>query len=199
MNPRIMPIFAVLMPLTVMSQSSSQNYTLAETLLDPQGSHALQSVQYYDGFGRPSVSVSKGVSPSGAGVYSLREYDGLGRESDNWLPVASGSSLDYVSAQALKSLSSSFYSDSRAYTHSDYDSRSRVVMKQGAGESWWNGSHAQQKSYRLNNQGEVKKYTAPCDGSYSLLQSGFYNKEVLTVEEAADEDGKSVLSYKDIL
>lgn len=47
-------------------------------------------IQYYDYFGNPTVKVDHGLSPFGNDLFTLQDYDGLGRASDLWLPVTKG-------------------------------------------------------------------------------------------------------------
>lgn len=44
-------------------------------------------IQYYDRFGNPTVKVQHGFSAYGDDLFTLQEYDGIGRESNLWLPV----------------------------------------------------------------------------------------------------------------
>lgn len=55
------------------AQQSNENYIRTRTMLDASGSKYIESVQYFDGLGRPTVLVQKGVTPSGDNLISLQE------------------------------------------------------------------------------------------------------------------------------
>ena len=97
------------------AQESSRNYVLTRTYLTESGTpgvmdKALTTVQYYDGFGRPSQLVQKSVTPSGADLVSLTEYDGWVREYRQWLhvPVANNNGV-YV--QDITNVATTYYND----------------------------------------------------------------------------------------
>ena len=56
----IMAVVAVLMlsPCLVQAQDTSRNFVRTVTMLNAGGTDSLQAVQYYNGFGRPTVSVA---------------------------------------------------------------------------------------------------------------------------------------------
>ena len=95
---------------------------MTETMLDASGNKKITSVQYYDGLGRPSLAVQNGINNSSSvSNYTLQEYDGCGRESKSWLPIA-GNGLGYN-----PNITSSA-SDSKAYSQTTYDALGRPVF-----------------------------------------------------------------------
>ena len=74
-------------PTVLLAQSGGRNYIVSETMLNASGSQSIRSVQYYDAYGRPRILASGGASPSGKYLYTMAEYDSLGRESRTWLPA----------------------------------------------------------------------------------------------------------------
>ncbi|MCS3284080.1 DUF6443 domain-containing protein [Bacteroides salyersiae] len=77
----------------VLSQDDTQNYIRTRVMLDENASKYTETVQYYDGLGRPYLNVQKNITPSGANLSTLREYDALGRESKTWLPYVNSPGL----------------------------------------------------------------------------------------------------------
>ena len=96
----ILLILSILDWKPVLSQDDNQNYIRTRVMLDENASRYLETVQYYDGLGRPYLNVQKNITPSGANLSTLREYDALGRESKTWLPYVN--SLDYLSPEDIK-------------------------------------------------------------------------------------------------
>lgn len=132
----ILLILSILDWKPVFSQDDNQNYIRTRVMLDENASRYLETVQYYDGLGRPYLNVQKNITPSGANLSTLREYDALGRESKTWLPYVN--SLDYLSPEDIKKkISTTYGGDPRAFNESVYEASplNRVVRQYGAGSS----------------------------------------------------------------
>ena len=69
------------------SPSSNQNYVHTKTMTDDSGTKFLETVQYYDGLGRPMQTVQFGITPDFADLVTYQEYDAYGRDSTAWIPV----------------------------------------------------------------------------------------------------------------
>lgn len=70
--------------------SSTENYIYTKVhLSDPaeQTQKQIETVQYFDGLGRPKQAVSVKASPAGKDVVTHTEYDGFGRQVKDFLPV----------------------------------------------------------------------------------------------------------------
>lgn len=153
----------------------------------------IETIQYYDGLGRPFINVQKRVTPNHSNLMSLQEYDELGRESKSWLPLAIAS--DYVTPDAFKnSISDSYNGDSRPFNEPIYEASplNRIVKQYGAGYEWVN--HPVSTSYMTNtSSGELccKLYSVNSFGT--LDQNGNYGPGELYVTQVTDEDGN--LSY----
>ena len=177
------------------SQTSSQNYVKSETMLDSLGQRRQTTVQYYDGLGRPTQSVTNALGGNGTYMATLKELDALDRETRSWLPQAVPSA-DYVSPNDF--INSASASGTYPYADNTYDALDRLVQSCGAGAEWHTAGKSANKVYSTNSLNEVRKYSAPLEKN-SLADKGYYAAGTLEVEETTDEDGKSLKVYKDFL
>ena len=176
--------------------SSGQSYVRTETSFVTDGSWKAISTQYYDGIGRESSQVTNGIGLSGKYVYSLKEYDVKGRLSSLWQPAVGSTESEALSSSALSSLSVSTYGDNSPYTAFQYDALNRLTSTRIPGEAWLSADKKSRKRYDSNKPNSVKRYTAPIDNA-SLVISGYYSKNVLSLDESIDEDGKTLQIFKD--
>ncbi len=177
------------------AQTSSQNYVKSETMLDSLGVRRQTTVQYYDGLGRPTQSVTNALGGNGTFMATLKELDALDRETRSWLPQ-SVPSADYVSPSTF--IESASAAETYPYAENTYDALDRLVQSCGAGAEWHTAGKSAGKVYSTNKQNEVRKYSAPLEKN-SLTSDGYYAAGTLEVEETTDEDGKSLKVYKDFL
>ena len=177
------------------AQTSSQNYVKSETMLDSLGQRRQTIVQYYDGLGRPTQSVTNALGGNGTYMATLKELDALDRETLSWLPQAVPSA-DYVSPNDF--INSASASGTYPYADNTYDALDRLVQSCGAGAEWHTAGKSANKVYSTNSLNEVRKYSVPLEKN-SLADKGYYAAGTLEVEETTDEDGKSLKVYKDFL
>ncbi len=177
------------------AQTTGQNYVKSETMLDSLGQRRQTTVQYYDGLGRPTQSVTNALGGNGTYMATLKELDALDRETRSWLPQAVPSA-DYVSPSTF--INSASASGTYPYADNTYDALDRLVQSCGAGAEWHTAGKSANKVYSTNRQNEVRKYSAPLEKN-SLADKGYYAAGTLEVEETIDEDGKSLKVYKDFL
>lgn len=181
------------------SQDNSKNYIRTRVMLDENASNYLETVQYYDGLGRPYLNVQKNITPSGANLSTLQEYDGLGRESKTYLPYEN--SLEYLSPQDIKkNISVTYGGDSRPFSESVYEASplNRVTKVYGPGGAW--SAHPVSTDYETNTTSGVlvcKLYKVSSTGS--LMQNGNYDSGTLYVNKVTDEDGNITYSFVDML
>ncbi|MGJ1448160.1 DUF6443 domain-containing protein, partial [Sphingobacterium spiritivorum] len=92
-------------PVLQTQPSGNQNYILTRTfrkagvtLANLSQSRTVeeenQSIQYFDGLGRPLQSIQVMASPTHKDIVQHTEYDGFGRESKKYLPYAASGSMD---------------------------------------------------------------------------------------------------------
>lgn len=180
------------------SQDSNQNYIRTRVMLDEGASKYLETIQYYDGLGRPYLNVQKNITPSGGNLTTLQEYDGLGRESKTWLPYVN--SLDYLSPENIKkNISAAYGGDPRTFNESVYEASplNRITKQYGSGDSW--STHPISTDYLTNAATGVlacKQYEI--NAAESLVQSSNYTAGTLYVNKIADEDGNLSYSFVDM-
>ncbi len=164
--------------------------------------NALRTVRYYDGWGRPQQIVQKGITPSGGDLVSLVEYDWMGRDSRQWLPIPSpGNNGDFALEEELKEESHSFYNDAHPFSEPVYESsfRSRIMASYGPGNDWRQNDKKVQLDYVSNtSQGilSCKKYRMTGETSFEL--TGTYPENTMYVQTEADEDGNTSYVFKDM-
>lgn len=181
------------------TQNVNQNYVRIRVMLDESGERALETIQYYDGLGRPSLSVQKGATPSGSNLVGLQEYDAQGRESKSWLPVVSGA--DYLTATDFKSTASGYYgTGERPYNSNEYEASplNRVLKTYGPGVAW--SDHPVSADYLVNTaSGDLNCKNYVVSESGTLVDSGYYPSGELYVLKSTNEDNSVSYVFTDKL
>lgn len=177
------------------SYTNGQNYILTRNYTDVNAGAALDQIQYFDALGRPVQTVQKAITPNSADLITYIEYDSVGREIKQWLPIVS-SGGGFVNINSFTSGSSLYNNDSHAYTETHYEASplNRVDWRQGPGSAWQN--HPVGTSYGTNVSSDVKYFTV---SGTSLQNSGYYGAAALYKTTITDEDGKPTIEYKDKL
>ncbi|WP_233428952.1 DUF6443 domain-containing protein, partial [Xylanibacter ruminicola] len=168
-----------------MAQSTDQNYVKTETVLNSSGS-TVKSVQYYNGLGYPTVSVST-TGDGGQTSYSAITYDALGREERKYAPVSIGSSIGYDTPTGIS------YGDNTPYGRTQYDALDRPVSVTTPGSAF--ASSPATIAYAANAANEVIRYGV---SGNSLVQDGYYPATTLTKDTHTDADGKKVETFKNL-
>ena len=189
---RIRHILSILsfVPAMTLAQSATENYVKTETMLDANSNNNMTSVQYYNGLGYPTVSVST-TGDGGQTAYSLVTYDGLGRESRKYVPVSTDNSILYKAPGTI----ATSYSDNTPYSQTLYDALDRPVSVTTPGAAF--ASRPATIAYAANAANEVICYGV--SSSNSLTQNGYYPAGSLAKETTTDPDGKKTETFKDLL
>ena len=195
-------LFTLLMiPSIAQGQTSNHNYISSKVLLNSTGTKMVKSVQYYDGFGRPDVLATGGISPSGKYVYSLTEYDSLGHESRSWLPAVGTDAPYFIEAGNMATQSQQTYGgDQYAFSQTTYDALGRPTFSTTPGELWHQNSKGVKTEYRTNlSDDHVIKYvmTSAANGTFS--EQGYHTPATLTSVKTTDEDGRTIEVFKDFM
>ena len=175
------------------AQMNLENSILTVELLDGQATDSIKAVQYFDGLGRLEESVTGGASPVGSYLHNRNVYDALGREIQEWLPVASGT-INMLGKQTFINESYSWYADSISCINKRYDGLGRVVEYNRPGTAW--KDRPQVTAYTTNAGNEVKRYAV--EGDVPVLK-GYYPSGTLSLTTTFDEELKTVSIYRDLL
>ena len=183
---------------TAGAQDAAQNYVLRRTMLNEAGTGSMDNVTYYDGLGRPSLHVGLGAAPDGKNLLTLQEYDGAGRESATWLPVALAD--DCPTATAIQSAAKSAYSDNLPYAKTVYEASplNRVSQQYGPGAAWHNGHPV--RTERMTNGTTLPLsclHYKVNTSSGALTENGNYAAGELYVQKSTDEDGNVAYTFTD--
>ncbi|MBL1223236.1 RHS repeat-associated core domain-containing protein [Chryseobacterium sp. L7] len=200
-------------PITVDYSSTipnTENYIYTRQYLVPtevsNGSlQQIQSVQFFDGLGRPKQSVSIKSTPTGKDLVTHIPYDGFGRQVDSWLPVPMSSQNGNIQT-GVESSTNTYYqangiNDSYPFSHKNLENSplDRILSQKNPGTDWQNKPVV--FGYDTNTADEVKKYTTVTswvDGATSsvLSISGNYGASQLYKNTVADEDGNKTIEFK---
>lgn len=188
----VLCLLCCLQPLS--AQDSGRNYIRVRTMLDSTGVRRQDAIRYFDGLGRPYLSVEKNQSPSGGNLATLLEYDNRGNESINWLPGVV--KADYIAPSLLKdSLALLYQGDSRPYEETAYEPSllSKVSRIYRPGAAWQ--EHPARVEYYVNCDSfplSCTNYSISADGS---LTSSPANECKYKVEKSVDEDGGTIYTF----
>ncbi|HCA07162.1 DUF6443 domain-containing protein [Chryseobacterium sp.] len=191
--------------------SNTENYVYTRQYLVPtevsDGSlQQIQSVQFFDGLGRPKQSVSIKSTPTGKDMVTHIPYDGFGRQVDSWLPVPMASQSGNIQTGVEGAVNAYYQSnginDSFPFSHKNLENSplDRILSQKNPGTDWQNKPVV--FGYETNTAGEVKKYTTTvtnwADGmtSSELLLSGTYGDAQLYKNTVTDEDNNKTIEFK---
>ena len=102
------------------------NYVKTVRMLDSLQNNSITTYQFYDGWGRSSLSATDGLGMSGNYAYTLQSYDAAGNVSRQWLPVTGTSSIQLPTTSNVSSMSSSQYGDNCGYSCFGYDAHVKI-------------------------------------------------------------------------
>ncbi|MDR4890959.1 MULTISPECIES: DUF6443 domain-containing protein [unclassified Chryseobacterium] len=203
MKKILIPIGILIIGTAQAQLTSTENYVYSKTYLsDPTLANVKSSetVQYFDGLGRPKQIVNVKASPLGKDVVTPIVYDGFGRQVLDYLPVPQGGTLSGgIVANPLANVSSTPYSTEKIYSEKILEKSplDRVLGQKQVGNAWDN--KPVQFGYQANVTGEVKKYTATfnyANFESKLLVSGSYGTGELYKNTVTDEDGNQTIEFK---
>ena len=170
---------------------------------DDTGTSYSDKINYFDGLGRPVETVLREASPLRKDILSLQEYDGVGRESNAWLPVPAGNGTGaYMEPTSFKPAATAFYSDSAPYSHPVYEPSplNRVTERYAPGEAWRMAERPVKTDYLTNTSSgacSCALYSVASDNS--LKRNGYYAACELFVTQTTDEDGHTGYTFTDKL
>ncbi|CAM3182518.1 RHS repeat-associated core domain-containing protein [Chryseobacterium flavum] len=179
----------------------SKTYLSDPTLVNPRVS---ETVQYFDGLGRPKQVVNVKASPLGRDVVTHIEYDPFGRQVKDYLPVPQSGTLNgaIVPNPLANATQSALYGSEKIYAEKDLENSplDRIQQQIQVGNAW--SSKPVKFTYETNVANEVKKFIATAVWSNSTTASsisstvGYYPASLLYKNTVTDEDGNKTIEFK---
>ncbi|SDJ11956.1 DUF6443 domain-containing protein [Chryseobacterium jejuense] len=206
MKKIIIPIGMLLMSHSVDAQlTQGENYIQSKTYLDYNGATATktsETVQYFDGLGRPKQVVNVKASPLGRDVATHIEYDQFGRQLKDYLPVPQGGTLNgAIVPNPLSNAAGTPYGSEKIYSEKIVENSplNRIQQQIQVGNDW--STKPIKFDYAANETGEVIKYTTTTTWENNATKStidhgGTYNMGQLYKNTVTDEDGNQTIEFK---
>jgi hypothetical protein len=213
MKKILIPIGALLVSGLAYSQttgpSSTENYVQSRTYLEPvttSSSTARQeeTVQYFDGLGRPKQVVNVKASPTGKDVVTHIEYDGFGRQVLDFLPVPQqGTQNGAIYTSPLSNATqTTLYGSEKIYAEKVLENSplDRILQQKHVGTAW--NDKPVQFGYDANTTDDaVKKYVTVTTWENGATKSGIsqsinYGNAQLYKNTVTDEDGNVTIQFK---
>ncbi|MDW9378607.1 DUF6443 domain-containing protein [Chryseobacterium sp. JV558] len=203
MKKILIPIGILIIGTTQGQLTNTENYVYSKTYLsDPTLANVKisETVQYFDGLGRPKQIVNVKESPLGKDVVTPIKYDAFGRQVQDYLPIPQGGTLNgAITLDPLSNVSSTPYGTEKIYSEKILENSplDRILSQKQVGTAWDN--KPVQFGYDANADGEVKKFTATftyTNFESKLILSGSYGIGQLYKNTVTDEDGNSTIEFK---
>ncbi|REC70163.1 RHS repeat-associated core domain-containing protein, partial [Chryseobacterium elymi] len=125
--------------------STTENYVYSKTYLsDPALStpKTSETVQYFDGLGRPKQVVNIKASPLGRDVVTHIEYDGFGRQVKDFLPVPQSGTQNgaIVPGPLTNATQPGIYGSEKIYAEKVLENSplDRILEQKQVGNDWIN-------------------------------------------------------------
>jgi len=202
-----------------------QNYIVTNTILKNNVVGSLdvsslsvddltQTVQYFDGIGRPLQTIVTQGSPLKKDIVQPVQYDIIGREANRYLPYASSENNGQFKVNAISD-QYGFYqagglvaTDTQPYSITTFESSpiNRAKTQTGPGVAW--SGHAAGNDYLVNSSIAENVIAWRISGSTKLPirmpvttgyveTGGFYATGQLTIKSTSDENGNETREYTD--
>ncbi|WP_223607293.1 DUF6443 domain-containing protein [Chryseobacterium sp. OSA05B] len=145
MKKIIIPIGALLMAHSVHAQlTQGENYVYSKSYLDynatGQPTKTAETVQYFDGLGRPKQVVNVKASPLGRDVVTHIEYDAFGRQTKEYLPVPQSGTLNggIVPSSLANATQPDIYGSEKIYSEKILENSplDRILEQKQVGNDW---------------------------------------------------------------
>lgn len=179
-----------------------------------------ENTNYFDGLGRPLQSVTKKGHADGYDIVQHHVFDATGKQAYQYLPIAVP--LVYSNGKLrtnVNTLTNEFYNsdnDEPPYSKTEFENTplNRVTKQLAPGKSWVGSNRGVAISYGTNGTwvysqgsppvgylvtGGYPRWTIGVNSGAMPVWVGDYALNELYVTTTSDEDGKSVMEYKDKL
>jgi len=215
----ILFITATLLMVFASAQTSTQNYIHlwdvqspdihdpGKLILSTSNDDALQTVQYFDGLGRPIQKINKEYTTTGKDFIQPYSYNLVGLDEFNFSPYKAETNEaefheSYVSE--LYNFYSTTFGDINGKSPIEYEKSSlnRVLEKGSPGANWQTGegNHPIKQYYYCNlKENPLLNVSLWQVIDESCKRSGDYEDNQLFVLQTSDEDGHITYEFKDKL
>ncbi|GAE66940.1 hypothetical protein CIN01S_20_00660 [Chryseobacterium indologenes NBRC 14944] len=192
--------------------TQEENYIQSKTYLDYNGTVASkisETVQYFDGLGRPKQVVNVKASPLEKDVVTHIEYDQFGRQVKDYLPFPQSGTQNGAIYTSPLGNASSVYGGEKIYSEKVLENSplDRIQQQIQVGNDWT--GKPVKFDYDANIAGEVYNFvtsttfqngatlsTVKVSENNSVSSDGYYNANTLYKSTVTDEDGNKTIEFK---
>lgn len=175
----------------VFSQTPSENHVLITNYRGANSTSPQYQVNYFDGLGRATQSISTQASPSGQDHIQPSSYDQFGRASKQHLPYPATGIIGSYRLDA-STAGNSFYGGNAftaiTYENSPLNRVNSQTLPNGGIVTYYYGS---------NSVNQVKRYDITGENLSDVSANGYYAANALSYVKTTDEKGNISLSFKD--
>ena len=195
--------FALALSLSAFAQTTTENYVYSKVSLSEDGSKKSETIQYFDGLGRPKQTIQVKSTPLGQDIVMPVTYDQLGRQTRSILPVPMSTSNLGIQ-NVSEATANAYYGVPNAYSELKLEASplARVLETASPGSEWaMNSGHTRKAAYEINkNSDKVKKFSftnswVSTTTVSSIPTISFYNEKVLVKTSGTDEDGNKTIEF----
>lgn len=187
----------------------TENYIQSRTYLEPitissSTAKQIETVQYFDGLGRPKQIVNIKASPTGKDVVTYVEYDTFGRQTKDYLPVPQqGTQNGAIYSSPLSNATQpALYGGEKIFSEKILESSplGRILQQKQVGNDW--DTKPIQFGYSTNTIGDnIKKFTTITTWENKATKSDIsqtvnYGTAELYKNTITDEDGNQTIEFK---
>ncbi|UTX50274.1 DUF6443 domain-containing protein [Chryseobacterium sp. MA9] len=194
---------ALALSLSVFAQTTTENYVYSKVSLSEDGSKKSETIQYFDGLGRPKQTIQVKSTPLGQDLVLPVTYDQLGRQTKSILPVPMATTNLGIQ-NVSEATANTYYGVPNAYSEQKLEASplARVLETASPGNEWaMNSGHTRKATYEINkNSDKVKKFSFTNSWVSTIAISSvptvsFYNEKVLVKTSGTDEDGNKTIEF----
>ena len=178
------------------AQTTSENYIQSTSCLDAECIRKTETAQYFDYLGRPRQIIGVKASPTGKDVVTPIEYDLLGRQVKDYLPIPQSARQNGEIYASPLSNAAVHYGSEKIYAEKVLENSpiERVQQQIHVGNDWSNKPVT--FGYDANTTADaVKKFTALSTETI-VTENGIFGNGQLQKNTVTDEDGNISIEFK---
>lgn len=162
---------------------------------------ALQTIQYFDGLGRPLQNVQKGITPEGFDLIKPFAYTNAGLDETNYEPYTASTHPSEYRNDFVNDLATFYtqqFGDANGKSPTDYEKSplNRILQQAAPGASWQLNNHPVKFEYLTNNASDLKAMRWFAVGYNNCTRSGDYPANSLYVNKTTNENGAITYEFK---